>query len=287
MSGDVELSVIIPCLNGGTYLARMLRSLADQRLGTDWEVVVADNGSTDDSMGVCRAFASELQLATCDASDRRGQAHARNVGAARASGTNLVFLDQDDEVSPGYLSAVSDALDRHPFVAASREFASLNPVWAVRARGTATSSGLLPGLYPWAYGCTLAVARKCFDAVGGFDEELLCAEDVDFCWRIQRDCPAQLRLVEEAVLRYRFKDSFRDLFRQGMLYGRGGPALYKKWSAYGMERRPVGEVMRSWGAIAWRFLAKHDQGERGEAYYLAGQRLGCLVGSLEHRVLFL
>jgi glycosyltransferase involved in cell wall biosynthesis len=287
VNGTVDLSVVIPCFNGSAHLGQMLRSLADQRFAGTFEVVIADNGSIDDSLEVCDRFTGQLEIVKVDASQQRGQAYARNVGVEHGAGTKLVFLDQDDEIAPGYISALAAALDKHQFVAARMDFEALNPQWTIEARRSAIASGLLPGLYPWAYGCSLAIRRDCFEAAQRFDQDLPCAEDVDFCWRVRRDLGTELQLVEDAVLRYRLKASYGALFRQGRLYGRGGAALYRKWRNCGMERRSFTEVVRSWGAIAWRLLAHKNPGDRGEAWYLAGQRLGCLTGSIEERVVFL
>jgi glycosyltransferase involved in cell wall biosynthesis len=287
MTQAVALSVVIPCLNGSRYLDELLKSLAGQRPGCPWEVVVADNGSTDTSLSICAEFAGQLPLVTVDASDRRGQAHARNVGARTARGRKLLFLDQDDCPADDYVAAMSDALDSHPFVAGAMDFVRLNTDWAVRARASAIGQGLRPGVYPWAYGCVLGIERAYFESVGGFDEDLPCAEDMDLCWRVSRTTGVSVQLVPDAVLHYRLKTSYGALFRQGLLYGQGGAALYRRWRFHGMERRGTTQVLRSWGAVIGRLVTSRETGARGEAYFLAGQRLGCLLGSVREHIVFL
>lgn len=287
MGRDVELSVVIACLNGAAHLDEQLCALARESPGSDWEVIVADNGSNDDSKDVCAARVGQLDLQVVDASDKRGQAHARNVGARASKGRKLVFLDQDDVIEPGYLAAVSRALDQHCAVAANMDYELLNAAWAMRARSHGVAGGLRPGLYPWAYGCTLGVRRDVFEAVGGFDEGLPAAEDVDLCWRIRHDTGHELHLVDGAVLHYRLKASAADLFRQGLLYGRGGASLYRKWRAFGMRRRTLVEASRAWAAVGWRLVASKDRGARAEAVYLLGNRVGCVMGSVAERVVFL
>jgi glycosyltransferase involved in cell wall biosynthesis len=248
---------------------------------------VADNGSTDGSAAVCSDFSQVLPLRVIDASAHRGQAHARNLGADTARGRKLVFLDQDDVISPGYLAAMDRALDDHEFVAATMDYETLNPEWAVRARQSSLAGGLRLGLSPWAYGCTLGVLRSTFEAAHGFDAGLVCAEDMDLCWRLTRHQGVVLHLVPDAVLHYRLKQSSGALFRQGLLYGRGGAALYRRWGPEGMARRSPGAAARSWAGIARRGLVARDRAARAEAWYLAGNRLGCAVGSVRERVVFL
>lgn len=281
-----QLSVIIACLNGSRYIADQLSALSQENPGFHWEVVVADNGSCDGSSAICESFSDRLPLKVVDASLRRGQAFARNIGVANSTGEKLLFLDQDDVIRGGYLASMSAALDGAGLVASSMEFECLNSEWAKHARGAALLADKRQGIYPWAYGCTLGVTREVFDAVGGFDEGLVCAEDMDLCWRIARDAGFEIVTVPEAVLHYRLKSTASAVFRQGVLYGRGGAALYKRWAEFGMERRSLEEAARSWIGILRRFGARSVD-RRAQALYLLGNRIGCLLGSVHERVLYL
>jgi glycosyltransferase involved in cell wall biosynthesis len=283
----VEISIVIACLNGAATITDQLDALRNECVGVPWEVIVADNGSIDGSRAVCAEYFRLLPLRIVDASERRGQAHARNVGARLASGHKLLFLDQDDMISPGYVAAMGAALERHRFVAATMDYTLLSPPWALEARSSGIASGLRPGLFPWAYGCVLGVDKNLFTAVGGFDEDLPCAEDLDLCWRLRCGAGTKIVLVNEAVLHYRLKTSARALFAQGVLYGRGSAGLFRRWRAAGMERRSVGAALRSWAAIIWRLFSARDPGKRAGAWYLFGNRLGCVIGSVAERVVFL
>src|SRR3954452_8254427 len=113
-----KLSVGIPCLNAASTLGVQLAALTRQSWPGGWEVIVADNGSTDGSREIVESYRGRLPgLELVDASDRRGQAHARNAGAAAASGDAFLFGDADDEVAPGWLAALGRALAVHEFVA--------------------------------------------------------------------------------------------------------------------------------------------------------------------------
>lgn len=283
----VEVSVVMACLNGMPHLVQQLDALAAEDPPFAWEVVVADNGSTDGTLDAIRGYMDRMNMAMVDASARRGQAFARNAGARRATGAKLIFVDHDDVVAPGYLAAMSAALDNAALVAARMDYDRLNNPEVRAARASSISDGLRPGLFPWAYACSLGARRTEFMAVAGFDEALPCAEDVDLCWRLQRDLGAHLSPAGGAVLHYRLKTGWRALFRQGLLYGKGAAALYRRWAAYGMPRRNVVAAARSWASILLRLLRDRDPGRPGEAWYLLGNRLGCLSGSLRERVFFL
>jgi glycosyltransferase involved in cell wall biosynthesis len=82
-----KISIIIPCFNEANHLGGQLAALANQCWSEPWEVIICDNGSTDQSMAVARRYRERMpKLCIVDASDQRGQAHARNIGAQMAQG---------------------------------------------------------------------------------------------------------------------------------------------------------------------------------------------------------
>ena len=111
-----RLSVIIPCKNMGATIGAQLEALANQSWSEPWEVIVSDNGSSDDSVRVVQRYAARLpNLRLVDASDRPGASHARNVGARHATAPALAFCDADDEVGVDWLAAMDRALSRARF----------------------------------------------------------------------------------------------------------------------------------------------------------------------------
>lgn len=228
-----QLSVVIACFNGEDTLRDQLVALADQPSVAPWELIIADNGSTDGSVELARSFASRLPLRIIDASARRGPAHARNVGVAAARGEWIAFCDADDVVAPNWVAQVCGALQQHPFVAGKVDTARLNTRRIRRARHLDQASGLQPasgnrlGL-PHAGAGNMALHRSVFESVGGFDEKLHCLEDTDLCWRIQL---AGVPLVYEPslLIHTRLRTTIGDNFRQGRGYGRGQTMLEERY----------------------------------------------------------
>ncbi len=104
------ISVIVPCFNGSIYLGRCVQSVLEQ--GCDAEIVIVDDGSTDDSPRMAREMALAHPGRVFAVSQANaGQAAARNVGIRLASGKYICFLDVDDEYAPGALSAAQAILD--------------------------------------------------------------------------------------------------------------------------------------------------------------------------------
>ncbi|HET9395094.1 MAG TPA: glycosyltransferase family A protein, partial [Nitrospiraceae bacterium] len=94
---SAKVSVIVPCYNAARYVAETLESLR-QQTWPSLEVIVVDDGSTDDSARIIETFAG-LDL-TLIRQSNRGQTAALNVGLARATGDFVQYLDADDLIDP-------------------------------------------------------------------------------------------------------------------------------------------------------------------------------------------
>ena len=190
-------------------------------------------------------------------------------------------------IAPGYVSTLSAALAEHPLVAGALDHRSLNPDWVVASRPTWQTTVLGQGLYPWAGSGTIGVRTETFRSVHGFDEELPAGEDVDLCWRLKRDHNIEPHFCPDAVIRYRYRPSLTTLFRQGVHYGWGGAALYRRWRTAGMARRPPRSVVRNWLGVGRRLIRARSKAEWGAALYLLGNRTGLILGSVRYRVVYL
>ncbi len=289
----MKLSVIIPCLNEAAYLADQLEALANQVWSQPWEVLVCDNGSTDQTVAVARQFQNRLPgFRLIDASDWRGQAHARNLGAQAAQGELLVFCDADDEVGPGWLVAIGNALERYDFVASRFEPSKLNAPSILASRHCPQQDGLQKYTHPaylaHASGCGLGVKRACHEAIGGFDESLLFLEDTDYCWRLQL-AGVKLHFAPEAVVHYRFRHNFDDIFMQAYHYAEYNVLLYKKYRELGMPLLHCswkGQA-RLWWHLLRRLPFLYRSAKQAEWIWHFGWRVGRLYGSIKYRTIAL
>jgi glycosyltransferase involved in cell wall biosynthesis len=108
------VAVIVPCFNQGVYLAGAVASVQAQTHG-NLEIVVVDDGSTDDSLQVARALASRSDgRVRVIARENGGLPVARNTGIAATSAEYVCCLDADDELTPTYLERCVAALEREP-----------------------------------------------------------------------------------------------------------------------------------------------------------------------------
>lgn len=103
MNANLSVSVIIPTYNGASRIGRCLDSLKKQNTGCDLEVIVVNDGSTDNTVEVIRNYHSWVRVLS---QNNAGPAAARNRGASEASGHIIMFTDDDCETAPGWLNAM-------------------------------------------------------------------------------------------------------------------------------------------------------------------------------------
>jgi len=125
--GLVRLSVVIPCYNAEHTIGDQLEALARQTSPESWEIIVANNRSTDGSVAVINRFRKHMHnLRLVEASEKQGAGYAMNVGVRAARGELLAFCDADDVVGEGWITAMQSALAVHKFVSGPHEVARLN-----------------------------------------------------------------------------------------------------------------------------------------------------------------
>ncbi len=107
-------SIIIPVYNVQNYLSACVKSVVEQPGPRDWECILVDDGSTDQSGAMCDALAAELPGLQVIHRENGGLAAARNTGLKAATGDWLLFLDSDDAMAPGLLAQLCGALAAHP-----------------------------------------------------------------------------------------------------------------------------------------------------------------------------
>lgn len=287
----MKLSVIIPCLNEAGFIGVQLEALANQCWSEPWEVIVSDNGSTDKSLAIVDQYRERLPtLRIVDASNRRGQAHARNIGARCASGDALAFCDADDEVAPGWVAAMGEALFHHNFVASRFDIEKLNPPAMRAARGAPQRDGVMkyryPPYLPFAGSCGLGVNRALHEAVGGFDETFPALEDADYCFRIQL-AGGKLCFVPNAVVHIRFPQTPRGVYRQAYCWGKYNVLLYKKHRRLGMPKLSLRDGVHAWIGLLRTTPQICSKDSRNAWLWRLAWRFGRLQGCIKYRVVAL
>lgn len=287
MPGDATpiATVIIPALNAAATLAEQLQALASQDAAFEWELLVVDNGSSDETLEVAERFCRvirHMQILHCAS---KGANAARNVGAAAARSELLLFCDADDVVMPSWVQEMVSALATYAAVGGQLDNDVFPPIFMPRhPPGLPVSANFLPRAITANFG----VRRAVWSAIGRFSEayEYGCT-DTEFCWRLQL-AGFELGYAPGAVVGYRHRSTLSSAIKKSFLTGKATVRLYKDFRTRGMPRtRPVG-VIFCWlrllltspkALVSTRFRWTWARELSGSA--------GRIAGSLELRVWYL
>ncbi|MCD9622738.1 glycosyltransferase family 2 protein [Rhabdothermincola salaria] len=220
------MTVVIPVRDGAATIATQLDALAAQTTRCRWEVVVADNGSTDATVAVVAAhpLGHRVPVRVVDAGPVPGSNRARNAGAAAARGRILAYCDADDAVTPGWLDAHWRTLRHGPDRIAA---GPLDPTALSGPRSRrwqfalpAPAEGANGFVYGW--GANLALPRALWGRLGGFREDIHAVgfEEVDL-QGCAHEAGVAFVWVDDARVDYRLTPTVGGLLAKTFLHGRG------------------------------------------------------------------
>ena len=121
----MKVSVIIPIYNTEKYLCRCIDSVLNQTFD-DYEILLIDDGSTDDSASICYEYAQRHNKIKAIYSNHLGVASARNLGLKLAKGKYIMFCDSDDYAEPNWIQTLYETLDKNPESSVLCAYSSLN-----------------------------------------------------------------------------------------------------------------------------------------------------------------
>lgn len=191
----MSISVIIPVFNGASFLKEALDSVFKQSIAAS-EIIVIDDGSTDNSAQIVQAYASKVKYIY---QANAGVSAARNLGISLATSEYIAFLDQDDRYLP---DKFSDALQ---LFHAQPDLMVVMAKWRYLFENDQLQSSFI---YPEQinleqYGNLLGAClfkASVFKLVGGFDSDLNGNEDVDLFLRIKNQGLVTAKLAKLSLL---------------------------------------------------------------------------------------
>ena len=193
---DISIAVVIPLYNGERYIQEAIESVLRQSLPPT-EVIVVDDGSTDNGPAVVDGLARRHPI-TLLRRPNGGQSAARNFGIAHAGSNLIALLDQDDIWYSHHLEKLAEPFLQRRTVELGWVYSNLDEIDEHGRLVCRSILRFLPGQHPKRdLICSLRsdmfilpsaslVSRKAFEAVGGFDEQLLGYEDDDLFLRMFR-----------------------------------------------------------------------------------------------------
>lgn len=201
----MTVSVVIPTYNRARLVAETIASVLSQTLAPH-EVIVVDDGSTDDTPGVLAQFGSRVRVLR---QRNRGMAPTRNAGAALATGDALAFVDSDDTWLPAKLERQVARLAAEPELGLVHcgvdEVDDAGRYLRTRLDGlegrVADEMLLFRRAVILGGGSGVMMPRRIFEEVGGFDEALSTSADWDLYYRVARRYP--VGFIAAPLVRYR------------------------------------------------------------------------------------
>jgi glycosyltransferase involved in cell wall biosynthesis len=229
--GTMRASVVVPVYNGGAGLPECLRALSAQTLPrADYEIIVVDDGSTDDSAKQAERFHARLLR-----QENRGAAAARNKGLSVASGEWVAFTDADCLPSRGWLEyllvAVAAKPEHGPVLGAAGRIVGF-PTDSAAARFVDLTGALdaerhlAHPRFPFAPSGNVMYRRSALLATGGFDARYVSYEACELHQRLLEHQRGEFYFAPRAVVLHRHRSSWREYVRQQFNYGRGMGQFY-------------------------------------------------------------
>ncbi|MGG7510430.1 glycosyltransferase family 2 protein [Plantibacter sp. YIM 135249] len=278
---ETTVSVVIPVGSSVDRLSEQLDALTNQSYEGPRDLIVSCNGVSvhDVEPLLASVRAHGWTARTVDSSSVRGPSHARNVGWRAAHSELILFCDDDDLVEMHWMAAMVEALASDDIVGGALELSRLNTAAAAAVFGSGPEG--LPTKFsylPFSPSCNLALRRSVLVALDGFDEDLLCGEDIDLCWRAAQSGNV-LRFAPQAIVHYRLRASVRAVYEQARDYGRDDIHLLQKHRAAGAvwtTRDSAREVLSAARALLVSPLSS-------AARLRAAARSGAVIGRLQGR----
>jgi glycosyltransferase involved in cell wall biosynthesis len=213
--------VLIAAYQAAAFIAEAVTSALDQD-PPPIEVIVGDDGSTDDLAGALAPFGAAVRVVRIE---HGGEGAAKNAAAGAATGDWLAFLDADDVFLPGRLAAIAALAGTDPGLDAITTDANLvfdgevigrcytpgHPFVATDQRRAILDRNFVLGL--------AAVRRKRFEAIGGFDPSVTATADWDLWLRLIMS-GSRIGFVPEPLAEYRLHEASMSADRAAMSQGR-------------------------------------------------------------------
>ena len=285
----MDVSVFIAARNEELRIGEQLDALLRQDFEGEWEVVVADNGSTDGTAEVVARYSQVRPVVRLvDASAKADRSYALNTAVDTSDAPLFVFTDADDVVVDGWLSAMVRGLADAEVVTGPEELDRLNPKWLAdsRGRGDEASRGSYAGIFPTVRGNNYGVQAATWQRLGGLREGSFPCDDLDLSFRCWVD-GIEIVGLPDAIVHYRYRDTAKVLWRQGKSYGESRVRLARTLKDAERPTPPRFGGWRSWVKLVATLPSLRSMEGRATWAWVAGNRIGQLVGSVRHRLVML
>lgn len=212
---QVFFSVIIPTLNEEDYLPKLLEALKRQK-NQNFEVIIIDGGSKDNTSFVTKSIQTEFPIKFINC-QKKNVSYQRNLGAKKAKGRYLLFLDADSYINPNFTINAQKYIQKHPgliflpflYPEEKRQYPDIKLIFSVLNELVDLSQNLNQ---PFSMGGSMVWERNLFRTIGGFDENISITEDCAIV-RKAKSWGVRAKMIKSVKIRM----SLRRLKKEGRL----------------------------------------------------------------------
>lgn len=203
MNKNPKVSIVVPCFKQAEYLPHTLDSVLAQTYD-NWECVVVDDGSPDDTRQVVEKYSLNDSRISCISQANKGLSAARNFGIANTSGTYILPLDADDLIESEYIELAVQYLEKHNDVKVvycrAAKFGAVNCEWDL------PEYSFDKLLFENQLFCSSLYRRSDFEKTSGYNESMRSGlEDWDF-WLSFLGPDDKVYRIDKILFRYRIKN---------------------------------------------------------------------------------
>ncbi|HWZ13821.1 MAG TPA: glycosyltransferase [Mucilaginibacter sp.] len=226
-------SIIIPLYNRPQEIKELLETLTQQTY-KQFEVLVIEDGSTDDAAEIVNGFSGQLDVKYF-VKENEGQGFTRNFGFERAQGDYFIVFDSDCLIPADYLQIVNDSLannyldayggpdDAHPSFTPIQKAISYAMTSPFTTGGTRGSKKAIGQFHPRSF--NMGISRQVWEKAGGFIITRL-GEDIEYSIRIH-SMGFKIGLIPEAKVYHKRRTNFLKFYKQLHFFGRARINVYK------------------------------------------------------------
>lgn len=266
----MKFSVIVCTYNGAETIEECIESLLNQAFEDKYEIIIVDDGSTDDTKDVVKRFVDNEQVRLIEHETNRGLSAARNTGWQEAEGEFVAYIDDDAVAPPDWLSALYDRYDEdvdgvggYPETYYDDIIGKYEVARGLYRYGPNAEHIKGPG------GMNMSFRRTVLEDLNGFDEEFVhIGDDADLGERLQsRDF--NYVIDPDITVHHKFPRTIREYCRKNLHRGKGARRLSEKH-----DQPPF--VQYLFLAILYPFLLPHAiyEGVRVSQYAEDGSLVG-------------
>lgn len=221
MTAKCKVTVIVPAYNAEALIGPCLSSLLNQTYPScSYEVIVVDNGSSDDTASVVNEYPVELLFER----NRQSSYAARNLGIEAAKGDMVLFTDADCRPKNDWIERIIAAFDDKSVAGVGgqiidapatneidRFIGELNPLNNARMLNDTYHVSIVTA--------NAAYRKRVLESVDGFDDSMTTGGDIDLAWRIQRQQLGRIVYVAEAQVIHQHRSTLKGMYRMFQRYG--------------------------------------------------------------------